>query len=86
MPVFEDIEVTVSTSIDFEVFCGTCGAGLCDQSDTRHSRSRVHAQVTVKVCEDCLETARQEIREDLENQIEGLQEELRELKEKLNNV
>jgi len=86
MPVFEDIEITVSASIDFEVFCGTCGAGLCNQSDTRRSRNRAYAQVAVNVCENCLETARQEIREDLENQIEALQEEVRELREELNNV
>jgi RNase P subunit RPR2 len=74
MPTFEDVEVTTSISLDFEVFCGTCGAGLCNQSNTRHSRSRSYAQVTVDVCENCLENARQEIRSDLENQIQELQD------------
>ena len=77
MPEFCDIEVTTTVNLEFEVFCGTCGAGLCNQSDTRHSRSRQYAQVTVNVCEDCLETAREEIRADLEQQIQELQEELR---------
>ena len=74
MPTFEAVEVTTSISLDFEVFCGTCGAGLCNQSNTRHSRSRSYAQVTVDVCENCLENARQEIRSDLENQIQELQD------------
>jgi len=81
MPTFEDIEITTSVSIDFEVFCGTCGGGLCNQSDTRHSRSRSYAQVVVTVCEDCVEAARQEIRDDLENQIQELQDKILELSE-----
>jgi hypothetical protein len=46
MPSFDDIEVTIhnqttnedivgTTSIDFEAYCGTCGKGLCYESDTR---------------------------------------------------
>lgn len=26
-----------SFTVNFEVFCDTCGAGLCNQSDTRKS-------------------------------------------------
>lgn len=76
MPTFDNIEITTTVSLDFEVFCGTCGAGLCNQSDTRHSKSRSYAQVTVDVCENCLEVARQEIRSDLEDQIQELQDKL----------
>jgi len=76
MPTFDDIEITTSISLDFEVFCGTCGVGLCNQSNTRHSRSRCAAQVIVDVCENCLEVARQEIRNDLENQIQELQDKI----------
>jgi hypothetical protein len=46
-----------SFDIYFEVFCGTCGAGLCNQSDTRKSRHRGENQVTVEVCEKCIEKA-----------------------------
>lgn len=46
MPAFE---------LEFEVFCGTCGAGLCNQSDTRSSRQRRMPQVTVEPCTVCLE-------------------------------
>ena len=87
MPTFEDIEITTSVSIDFEVFCGTCGAGLCNQSDTRHSRSRSYAQVTVVACDNCLESAKQEGRQDgiLETKQE-LEEELEELKEQIQDL
>lgn len=64
MPTFEGVEATVTVDVDFEVFCGTCGEGLCLQSDTRSSRSRGYPQVTVEACQCCIgreiETARQE--------------------------
>ena len=46
-----------SFDLEFEVFCGTCGAGLCNQSDSRKSRRRGEAQVTVEVCQTCIEKA-----------------------------
>lgn len=53
--------------VEFEVFCGTCGAGLCYESDTRTSRNRQFPQVTVNACPKCIEAAlergRDEIRE-----------------------
>jgi hypothetical protein len=47
-----------SFEIEFEVFCGTCGAGLCNQSDSRKSRTRRENQVTVERCETCIEDAK----------------------------
>ena len=43
---------------DFEVYCDTCGAGLCGQ--TRVKNNAVH----VAVCENCLEKARDEARDE----------------------
>lgn len=43
-----------SFTLDFEVFCGTCGAGLCNESDTRKSRHRGENQVTVNSCDKCV--------------------------------
>jgi len=54
MPSFEDV------SIDFEVFCGGCGAGICGNADTRKSRNRGMPQVTVDPCKKCLEVATEE--------------------------
>lgn len=75
MPTFEKVELIHEVDIDFEVFCGTCGAGLCHESDTRKSRSRNYLQVTVNACPKCLE-----VRDEI---IKELQDEISELKERL---
>ena len=46
MPTFE---------VEFEVFC-SCGAGLCNQSETRSGNK---LSVTVEPCEKCLEDSRE---------------------------
>lgn len=72
MPSFDSIEVTVTSSIDFEfeVFCGGCGAGICGNADTRESRQRRMPQVIVEPCEKCLEIARNEGRDEKEKEYE----------------
>lgn len=84
MPTFNDveIEVTQKIDIDFEVYCNTCGAGLCGESDTRKSRNRGYLQVSVNVCPDCMKEKNEEIKnlqsekDDLENQVYKLEQEL----------
>lgn len=44
MPTFEGVDLTMKVDIDFEVFCGTCGTGLCHESSTRQSRNRGFAK------------------------------------------
>lgn len=78
MPTFNDIEVTTRVDIDFEVYCGTCGAGLCNESDTRYSRNRNYAQVTVNACPNCMDRKNDEI-ESLKYEIEQLQQEINKL-------
>lgn len=73
MPTFNDVEVTTRVDIDFEVYCGTCGAGLCSESDTRMSRSRNYAQVTVNACPNCMSKKDKEIK-DLLYELEELRE------------
>lgn len=75
MPTFNDIEVTTEVSVDFEVYCGTCGAGLCSESDTRRSRGRNYLQVTVNACPNCLKSKDDEIA-NLNAEIERLTKEL----------
>ena len=74
MPTFENIEVT-TTAVEFEVYCGTCGAGLCNESDTRKSRSRGYLQVIVNACPECMKTKDKEI-DDLKSQIEQFERDL----------
>lgn len=82
MPSFDDVEVTATTTVDFEVFCGTCGEGLCSESSTRKSRSRGYLQVEVNTCPSCIERKDEEI-EALKQQIEELTSQVEELNEKL---
>ena len=92
MPTFNDvdIEVTQKIDIDFEVYCNTCGAGLCGESDTRKSRNRGSLQVTVNVCPDCMKEKDEEIKnlqsekDDLETQVYKLEQELEKMREYYN--
>lgn len=92
MPTFNDvdIEVTQKIDIDFEVYCNTCGAGLCGESDTRKSRNRGYLQVSVNVCPDCMKEKDEEIKnlqsekDDLENQVYKLEQELEKMREYYN--
>lgn len=59
MPSFS-VKAEVDVDVDFEVYCAKCGAGLCNQSDTRSSHRRGMPQVSVEPCERCLEDAREE--------------------------
>lgn len=92
MPTFNDveIEVTQKIDIDFEVYCNTCGAGLCGESDTRKSRNRGYLQVSVNVCPDCMKEKDEEIKnlqsekDDLKNQVYKLEQELEKMREYYN--
>lgn len=75
MPTFEGVELTINTDVDFEVFCRTCGEGLCSESDTRKSRNRGFAQVEVYPCPSCMKNK--------EDEIERLKDEIHELERQL---
>lgn len=75
MPTFDNVEINTTANIDFEVYCGTCGKGLCGESDTRRSNSRGYLQVTVNACPYCIEEKDAQIY-DLEEKIKSLEEEL----------
>ena len=59
MPSFT-AEVTATADVDFEVYCGECGAGLCSQSKATDSVGRRWARVTVMPCKSCLKEAHDE--------------------------
>lgn len=92
MPTFNDvdIEVTQKIDIDFEVYCNTCGAGLCGESYTRKSYNRGYLQVSVNVCPDCMKEKDEEIKnlqsekDDLENKVYKLEKELEKMREYYN--
>lgn len=43
-------------TLQFEVYCGKCGAGLCNNSTTEERRGIY--RVTIDPCEHCLEEAK----------------------------
>jgi RNase P subunit RPR2 len=64
MPTFNDVrikqEIEIDVDIDFEVYCEKCGAGICNNANTRSSYKRGMAQVTITPCENCLKNAYEE--------------------------
>ena len=83
MPAFTQINATATVDVDFEVFCGTCGAGLCNQSNTRQSRSRNDPQVTVEACEKCMENAKEEGRSSRDDEVAELESKIEELENEI---
>ena len=61
-----------SFDVDFEVYCGTCGAGLCLSSTTGKTRNRQELFVKVDACESCL-AEKDQIIEELKSKIEELE-------------
>ena len=68
--------------VDFEVYCGKCGRGICDHADVCKTYRRSMNRVDVKPCERCiaeLEDTIKELRELLsvkEDKIEDLKSEV----------
>lgn len=56
MPEFE-------VTVDFEVFCATCGAGLCGNSTVGNTPRRGMRYVQVLPCETCIDNALDEGRD-----------------------
>lgn len=87
----EILEADRSFDVEFEVWCGTCGAGLCGQSkaDERVSYRGGH-HVFVDVCQRCRETALQEGRDDaiieLTKEIDQLEQQIRNLESELDRL
>lgn len=69
--------------VDFEVFCGRCGAGLCNSTSVRRSRFRGAPQAVVEPCERCLQAERESGYVDgvdsREDEVDGLRDDVREL-------
>jgi len=46
-------------TVDVELFCARCGAGLCNKTMSTQTRLRVQPAFQVEPCEQCLNNARQ---------------------------
>lgn len=78
MPQF-DIEY------EFEVYCDTCGAGLCSNTTVTTTRNRNQPSIRVSVCDDCIaeQTA---VIDDLKDQITDLNSTIERLENELENI
>ena len=55
-----ELTQTVETSIEFEVFCDRCGAGMCSNTEVTIGRSRGIPQLRITPCDKCLDNERKE--------------------------
>lgn len=46
-----------NVEVEFDVYCGTCGAPLCPQSSTHDYERHKARSVTVDVCQKCVDAA-----------------------------
>jgi len=83
MPSFDNVEVTAKVDIEFEVWCNTCGAGLCRETTTNQT-SRGYLSIRVNVCPDCMKEKEDEI-VSLKNQIDRLEDKVFELEERVDS-
>jgi len=66
-------------SLEFEVYC-ECGAGLCRQTRVKGDR------VIVEPCAQCLEAARDKGKDDRDDEVSRLEDEIIELESKLEKL
>lgn len=54
MPEFT-VTVDAEATVSFEVFCGRCGKGICNNCTEGKTRGRGYPILTVDPCSDCCE-------------------------------
>lgn len=77
---------SIEVTVDFEVFCGKCGAGICNNA-TVSSKSNWHSgtthNVSVDPCESCAETFREEGSASRDDEVQKLTDRISELEGEL---
>lgn len=77
--------ITVEIDHEVEVYCNTCGNGLCSNTDYTQGRTRGIDQFRVEVCDKCILEKDKEI-EFFKQEIEELKNEIEDLKDALNQI
>ena len=80
MPTFNNVEITETADLDFEVYCAGCNAGLCSNCTTKKTYNRGANRLDIEPCKRCSESAREEgadkAREEMQARIDELESEL----------
>ena len=59
MPTIKtQIDTTVDVELEIEVYCATCGEGLCRNSTAIKTRNRHADAIDVEACPKCLQNAK----------------------------
>lgn len=74
------------TSVDFEVYCNTCGNGMCGESEVVRTYRRGELAVRVNACPKCVERARDEGFESRNSEVESLTDRIAELESQLQEI
>ena len=77
--------VTVEIEHEVEVYCNTCGNGLCSNTDYTQGRTRGIDQFRVEVCDKCILEKDKEINY-LQQEIEELKSEIETLKDSISET
>ena len=58
MPTIKtEIDKTIEIELEVEVFCATCGSGLCKGSTAVKTRNRQADAIDVEACPECISNA-----------------------------
>lgn len=50
-----EIEVTITGYADIEIYCDTCGSGICNLATATETRTRKQPCFRVEACTTCME-------------------------------
>lgn len=75
-------EQEIKIEVDFEVYCNTCGCGLCNETTVKGHQS---PQLKVNACPDCMKEKQEEI-DDLNDDIRKLNAKIESLLDELSNL
>lgn len=53
-------EIEVNIEVNIELYCDTCGAGICSLATATKTRNRQEPCFLIKACETCMKKSRQE--------------------------
>jgi hypothetical protein len=76
-----------SLEFEFEAYCAVCNSGICSNVDGQrgsYTKKSRDPYIDVTPCEDCLEEARQEGRDEKDREIEKLEERISDLEHEIN--